>query len=140
MSERAVIKPEDCPEPYWHETHRLCPICTWTESQKPSDDVEEAAATIHGAHVGWLDAAGVCGDARAGVTLVKTCEECKALARLILSERPHEGGNRPRFQVGVRLNIAARDADEARHLAGEAAKRYSGVIGEPIAVGSPDAE
>lgn len=25
------IAPEDCPEPGWHETHRYCPICSWTE-------------------------------------------------------------------------------------------------------------
>lgn len=24
-------KPEECPEPFWHETHRYCPACTWTE-------------------------------------------------------------------------------------------------------------
>lgn len=27
----AGIRPEDCPEPGWHETHRYCPVCTWTE-------------------------------------------------------------------------------------------------------------
>ena len=26
------IRPEDCPEPYWHETHRYCPCCMWTEN------------------------------------------------------------------------------------------------------------
>jgi hypothetical protein len=27
----ASIKPEDCPEPYWHQTHRYCPACSWME-------------------------------------------------------------------------------------------------------------
>lgn len=26
------IKPEDCPEPQWHKTHRYCPICSWVET------------------------------------------------------------------------------------------------------------
>lgn len=26
---RPQIAPEDCPEPYWHETHYYCPVCTW---------------------------------------------------------------------------------------------------------------
>lgn len=21
-----------CPEPFWHETHRYCPVCPWTEA------------------------------------------------------------------------------------------------------------
>jgi hypothetical protein len=33
MSERPIIAPEDCPEPFWHETHRYCPICTWVEPE-----------------------------------------------------------------------------------------------------------
>lgn len=24
--------PENCPEPFWHRTHRYCPVCTWTET------------------------------------------------------------------------------------------------------------
>lgn len=31
MSERPVIAPEDCPEPFWHETHLYCPVCSWQE-------------------------------------------------------------------------------------------------------------
>ena len=27
----AEITPEQCPEPFWHKTHRYCPRCTWTE-------------------------------------------------------------------------------------------------------------
>jgi len=29
--EHEQIAPEDCPEPFWHVTHRYCPVCTWTE-------------------------------------------------------------------------------------------------------------
>ncbi len=35
MADREPIKPEDCPEPFWHETHRYCPVCTWTEPLPP---------------------------------------------------------------------------------------------------------
>jgi len=28
---RPPVAVEDCPEPYWHETHRYCPACVWTE-------------------------------------------------------------------------------------------------------------
>lgn len=31
-----TIKPEDCPEPFWHETHRYCPACSWTERPAPT--------------------------------------------------------------------------------------------------------
>lgn len=31
MSDTSTIKPEDCPEPYWHETHRYCPACSYAE-------------------------------------------------------------------------------------------------------------
>ena len=27
--------PENCPEPFWHNTHRYCPVCTWTEPLPP---------------------------------------------------------------------------------------------------------
>lgn len=26
--------PENCPEPFWHDTHRYCPACSWTEPQE----------------------------------------------------------------------------------------------------------
>lgn len=29
-------RPEDCPEPFWHETHRYCPACSWTEPVEPA--------------------------------------------------------------------------------------------------------
>ena len=34
MSKRPEIAPENCPEPFWHETHRYCPVCTWTAAQE----------------------------------------------------------------------------------------------------------
>lgn len=27
------VRPEDCPEPQWHDTHRYCPCCSWTEPE-----------------------------------------------------------------------------------------------------------
>jgi len=47
----AQIRPEDCPEPGWHETHRYCPACSWTEptrSVQPSSGAR-AATTL----LGW---------------------------------------------------------------------------------------
>lgn len=38
------IKPEDCPEPYWHETHRYCPACSWTEAPQPPTPEQVARA------------------------------------------------------------------------------------------------
>lgn len=32
MPSREPIAPEDCPEPFWHETHYYCPVCTWRAS------------------------------------------------------------------------------------------------------------
>jgi hypothetical protein len=32
MTLPSEIKPQDCPEPFWHETHRYCPACSWTEN------------------------------------------------------------------------------------------------------------
>ena len=26
--------PEQCPEPFWHKTHRYCPVCTWQEPEE----------------------------------------------------------------------------------------------------------
>jgi len=43
VSKHAEIAPEDCPEPWWHETHLYCPVCTWTESQGKPATPEEAA-------------------------------------------------------------------------------------------------
>lgn len=31
MTDPTMTRPEDCPEPFWHETHRYCPCCTWVE-------------------------------------------------------------------------------------------------------------
>ena len=31
--------PENCPEPFWHETHMYCPCCTWVQ---PTAHVEPA--------------------------------------------------------------------------------------------------
>jgi len=27
----SAIEPKDCPTPEYHQTHRYCPSCTWTE-------------------------------------------------------------------------------------------------------------
>lgn len=27
------IPSDECPEPGWHETHRYCPCCSWTEDE-----------------------------------------------------------------------------------------------------------
>jgi hypothetical protein len=55
VSERAPIAPEDCPEPFWHETHRYCPICTWTEDQdKP--EPEQPQSPIGGPVMGVVEA------------------------------------------------------------------------------------
>lgn len=26
-----------CPQPFWHETHRYCPVCDWTEQRSEQD-------------------------------------------------------------------------------------------------------
>jgi hypothetical protein len=39
------VKPEDCPEPFWHETHRYCPQCSWTE-EPDLPTVEDAGRAI----------------------------------------------------------------------------------------------
>lgn len=31
MADPSSVDPADCPEPFWHETHRYCPCCSWTE-------------------------------------------------------------------------------------------------------------
>lgn len=40
MSTRPLIQPEHCPEPFWHDTHRYCPVCTWMEPAEPKVDWE----------------------------------------------------------------------------------------------------
>lgn len=35
-----IIMPEDCPEPHWHQTHRYCPACSWTEKYVPTVDLD----------------------------------------------------------------------------------------------------
>jgi len=35
MGARPEIKPEDCPEPFWHDTHYYCPVCTWVAPDAP---------------------------------------------------------------------------------------------------------
>lgn len=27
----SAVEPKDCPTPQYHETHRYCPSCSWTE-------------------------------------------------------------------------------------------------------------
>ncbi len=60
-------RPEDCPEPGWHETHRYCPCCTWTDGTPTGTatpmrlHVAEDWPTNSGAllrRVGWLDQKG----------------------------------------------------------------------------------
>lgn len=36
------ITPEDCSEPFWHDTHRYCPACSWTEDYDKTDDEKVA--------------------------------------------------------------------------------------------------
>lgn len=82
----AIIKPEDCPEPFWHETHRYCPACSWTEPREGSPR-EAVAEMIHGLHVGWIDAAGVTGELRGKAnSLGGPCDECRAVAGLVLAD------------------------------------------------------
>lgn len=87
-SERVVIRPEDCPEPFWHETHMYCPACSWTAPrEEPSTKQEAVAEIIHGAHVSWIDAAGVTGALRGQAnSLGGPCDDCRALARLAVEE------------------------------------------------------
>lgn len=28
-----IVKPEDCPEPYWHKTHHYCPACSYVSPE-----------------------------------------------------------------------------------------------------------
>ncbi len=88
MSDRAVVRPEDCPEPFWHETYRYCLACSWTEPREEGRSPEEAVAEIiHGMHVGWIDAAGVTGALRGKAhSLGGPCDECRAAARLAIAE------------------------------------------------------
>lgn len=45
---REPIAPDDCPEPFWHETHRYCPVCTWQEPQEeaPPSVLDRALALL----------------------------------------------------------------------------------------------
>lgn len=36
MHRPGTPSPENCPEPYWHETHNYCPACTWVRDTGPS--------------------------------------------------------------------------------------------------------
>ena len=47
MHRPGTPSPENCPEPWWHETHRYCPVCTWIEPQeKPTR--EQLVAVLAG--------------------------------------------------------------------------------------------
>lgn len=65
MSQHAIIAPADCPEPYWHQTHRYCPVCTWTEADdKPKKPAYVYVAsswrcTMQPAVIAILKAAGI---------------------------------------------------------------------------------
>lgn len=41
-----IIMPEDCPTPQFHETHRYCPSCSWTENYTADDDPFVPTVTI----------------------------------------------------------------------------------------------
>jgi hypothetical protein len=38
--------PEDCPERFWHETHRYCPVCTWTGEPSGEETPEQTIARL----------------------------------------------------------------------------------------------
>lgn len=44
--EQMEIDPKDCPEPFWHDTHRYCPACSWTEAAPTIGIQLEAAADL----------------------------------------------------------------------------------------------
>ncbi len=52
---RGPIAPEDCPEPFWHETHRYCPVCTWTEPPIAPEPIVDCACTTHIDHTAMCD-------------------------------------------------------------------------------------
>jgi hypothetical protein len=57
MSNRVPVSPENCPEPFWHNTHMYCPQCSFVfhSASKFDEDskewwkarAEEAEATIY---------------------------------------------------------------------------------------------
>jgi hypothetical protein len=57
MSEPPVIAPENCPEPFWHETHMYCPVCTWQEAQPEPElsDLDRARDLLLRWCEGWSD-------------------------------------------------------------------------------------
>lgn len=40
--------PENCPEPFWHETHMYCPACTWVaqDSVLPTQARRDAVVDV----------------------------------------------------------------------------------------------
>jgi len=42
----STIKPEDCPDPGWHQTHYYCPCCSWTSEEAPKSPQEQRIAAL----------------------------------------------------------------------------------------------
>lgn len=55
-----MTSPKDCPTPVYHETHRYCPSCTWTEMdlKKPLTCGFCGAKRFNDMSVVWLPLAG----------------------------------------------------------------------------------
>lgn len=50
MATTQTIDPADCPEPFWHETHRYCPRCSWKEASPVTGETEGRIAAAYDAH------------------------------------------------------------------------------------------
>lgn len=49
------VRPEDCPEPGWHETHHYCPACSWVNPDAPKSPSElPLVEHMHTTDQGWL--------------------------------------------------------------------------------------
>ena len=42
MNDPTQTPPEDCPEPFWHETHHYCPCCSWVSPEAQKRELEAA--------------------------------------------------------------------------------------------------
>jgi hypothetical protein len=51
---REIPGPENCPTPEYHETHRYCPSCSWTEPQPPQwNDIDRAIVATYYTQDDW---------------------------------------------------------------------------------------
>jgi len=62
MAEHPIPTPDQCPEPFWHETHHYCPVCSWVNPDRPLTESERLRAELDAMRNLMFDAVAVIED------------------------------------------------------------------------------